>query len=240
MVAMSSQPSMSSNPGNSHSRRLRLLAVGGRPLEARMINHGDTFGPGQRHVYQGYKPCVEISRVRSLPGSAYLNSLSGELLADLLAPYPMLPVTSDGSVRIPPAEVHRLVEWVDDHEAIRISLPVSTIVAAAGERGQTIAGHLPEKQFEVAVAPDGDTALRIAHERSAQLVIAEEDLPGQNGFQLAREMRRRDSLASAVYVLLGADQDNEHAFAAGANACLPWPLEAADLRSTVGDLLGLA
>ena len=235
----SGQQLSTSSLGNERGRRLRLLTVGGRPIEARLVHHGDTFGPGLRHVYQGYRPCIEISRVRSLPGNAYLNSLSGELLGKLLAPYPTLPLTSDGSVRIPPEEVHRLVEWVEDPAAFELDLPVGAVVAAGEDRSSTIAAHLPQEQFHAVVATDGETALQLAREYVPSLVIAEADLPGLNGLQLARELRRLDALSTVAYVLLGADEDNEHAFSAGANACLPWPLVGADLRSTVGVLLGL-
>jgi CheY-like chemotaxis protein len=221
------------------SRCLRLLTVGGRPIEARMIYHGDAFGPGRRSVYQSYRPCVEMTKVRSLPGSIYLNTFSADLLGALLAPYPTLPMTNDGAVRLPPEEVRRLVEWVDDPEGVRRSIPVPTLVAAGGGRGEAIAAELPAAKFDVVVALDGDEALRLAASHRPELVVAETQLSRIDGFQLARELRRNHALSRVVYLLVGASEDDEHGFTAGANACLPWPLEAADLRSTVGELLNL-
>jgi CheY-like chemotaxis protein len=223
---------------SSRARCLRLISVGGRALEARIVHHGDRFGPNNRNVYAGYKPCVEITRVRSLPGRAYLNTFSGDLLGELLAPYPILPVTNDGSIRVPPEEVRRLVEWIDDPNSSRISPPVATLVAAAGGRADAIAAELPEHEFSVSVAADGDDALRLAAQWPPDLVIAETTLERLDGLQLARELRRSNATSRSVYLLVGASADDEYALAAGANACLPWPLEAATLRATLRELLG--
>ena len=205
-----------------------------------MVHHGDRFGPSGRHVYQSYRPSVELGRVRALPGSSYLNCFNGDMLGAFLAPYPVLPITSDGAVRIPPDEVRRLVEWADDQTALRVSLPARTVVAAAEGRGEAIAAELRDERLDVAVAHDGDEALRLAAEQAPALVIAEATLPRIDGFQLARELRRADATARVVYLLVGAYADDEFAFAAGANVCLPWPLDADGLRSTAAELLGLA
>jgi len=215
------------------------VSVGGRTVEARLVYHGERFGPGRRNVYQGYRPCVEITRVRALPGSAYLNSFSGELLSELLAPYPTLPLTKDGSFRLPPQEVRRLVEWVEDPDEFQLTMPVGVLVAAADGRADVIATELPEQHYTPEIALDGDQALRIAGERQPEVVIAEATLARVDGYQLARELRRVDATSRAVYVLIGADPHDDEAFLAGANACLPWPLDMAELRTTLAELLGL-
>jgi CheY-like chemotaxis protein len=229
-----------SQPQTSRRARLRLITVGGRAVEARMVYHGDRFGPGGRNVYASYRPCVEITRVRTLTGRTYLNTFGGDLLCELLAPFPILPVTHDGSVRIPPQEVRRLVEWVEDPESARLPLPVTTLVAADGARGEAIAAELPEPEFAVSLAVDGDDALRLAGRRQPELVITEAGLPRLDGIQLVRELRRTDATSRAALLLVGAHADDEYALNAGANACLPWPLDASRLRLTVRELLGLA
>jgi CheY-like chemotaxis protein len=233
LVAIS-QPQTSRQP-----RCLRLIAVGGRGIEVRMVQHGDRFGPNNRAIYQSYRPCVEMTRARTRPGRAYLNTFSSDLLGELLAPYPILPVTNDGSVRIPPEEVRRLVEWVDDPDSFRFATPITTLVAASAGRGDAIAAELPGHEFAVSVAIDGDEALRFTAQRRPALVVAEAGLPRLEGLQLARELRRSAAMASAVVLLVGANADDEFALSAGVNACLPWPLEADAFRTMARELFGL-
>ena len=218
---------------------MRLIAVGGRAIEARMVQHGDHFGPNNRAVYASYRPCIEMTRVRTLPGRAYLNTFSSDLLGELLAPYPILPVTNDGSVRIPPEEVRRLVEWIDDPDSVQVATPITTLVAAAAGLGHAIAAELPGHEFAVTVAADGDEALRFAAQQRPALVVAEAGLPRLEGLQLARELRRSGATAGAVVLLVGARADDEFALGAGANACLPWPLEADVFRMMARELFGL-
>ena len=56
-----------------------------------------------------------------------------------------------------------------------------------------------------------------------------------DGFQLAREVRIDDATSRAWSA---QTPTTSMALTAGANACLPWPLEADALRATVRELLG--
>jgi two-component system, response regulator, stage 0 sporulation protein F len=55
---------------------------------------------------------------------------------------------------------------------------------------RTIAQALETLAYDVAEAPDGDSAMAIFREQSPELVILDYRMPGKNGVEVAEEMRR--------------------------------------------------
>ena len=71
----------------------------------------------------------------------------------------------------------------------------------------------------VGEAPDGETALRLAHELSPRVVLIDVNLPGINGLQLVQHLRKEMPGVRAV-VLTAYDDDEQlyHAIRSGAYA----------------------
>lgn len=92
--------------------------------------------------------------------------------------------------------------------------------------------------FEVTLAQDGVMALELARARDFDLVITDLNLPGLDGFDLTREVKR---LNPALPVLAATGYTNpayvEGAYRAGADALLMKPLDADDLAARLRELL---
>ena len=85
---------------------------------------------------------------------------------------------------------------------------------------------LEQAGAEVTRADDGVTALRVASERHADLVITDIEMPGMNGVELTRQLRNRSATkAIPIVVVTGASIDDlkGHARAVGCSTVVPKP-----------------
>lgn len=62
--------------------------------------------------------------------------------------------------------------------------------------------------FEVDVALDGNAALRIARQHPPDAVLLDLAMPGMNGYQLARELRRMAGVPPLVIVITGHELES--------------------------------
>ena len=93
--------------------------------------------------------------------------------------------------------------------------------------------------FELHEAADGVQALRLAEEQLPTLVFLDVDMPGLDGIEACRELRRRQS--SATIVILTAahgDEVERQAERAGADLFLTKPFSPLDLLRLVDQLGG--
>ena len=115
----------------------------------------------------------------------------------------------------------RRVMIVDDHEEIRTSM--SRLVRAWGH--------------EVALAADGSTALTLAEAFQPECAIVDLSMPGMDGIELGRRLRRRFPPAQLRLIALsgyaGADI-RDACLAAGFDAYLVKPGEIAELEQLLG------
>jgi DNA-binding response OmpR family regulator len=94
--------------------------------------------------------------------------------------------------------------------------------------------------YEVIKARSGDEALRLATEQSPDLAVIDVMMPGLNGFEVTRELRRRKLTSQTPVILLTAlaqESDVARGLAAGADDYVKKPFDAADLRARVRRLL---
>lgn len=81
------------------------------------------------------------------------------------------------------------------------------------------------------IAADGEVALRMFSQRQIDLVIVDVELPGIDGYQVAREIRNTSTLLPVV--VISANQGEawrQQALDAGANEFLPKPVRPSSLQ----------
>jgi DNA-binding response OmpR family regulator len=95
--------------------------------------------------------------------------------------------------------------------------------------------------FEVAVAPDGEAALRAVEERLPDLVLLDIMLPKKNGFEVCQAIRANPAWQGVKIVMLtakGRDTEVAKGTALGADAYMTKPFSTKDLVAQVRQILG--
>jgi two-component system CheB/CheR fusion protein len=85
---------------------------------------------------------------------------------------------------------------------------------------QSLTEVLEELGHEVRAAPDGETALELARQFRPHVMLVDIGLPGMNGYDLARSLRRTPELQQAILVALtgyGREEDRRASLEAGFN-----------------------
>ena len=116
--------------------------------------------------------------------------------------------------------------FADDNEDMR--LMVRDLLQASGH--------------EVALAPDGLTALAAVQAREPDLMILDLAMPGMTGFEVCRAIKRNPFTSRIPVLMLTAQSQVEQkveGFEAGADDYLPKPFDPRELRARVTALLRL-
>lgn len=102
---------------------------------------------------------------------------------------------------------------------------------------QTFFAGLPD--FAVTHSQDGDHALRLLAEREWDLVVADLNLPGADGFQVIRAAKRKNRHVP-VFATTGYTQEHywDQAFRAGADQVMVKPLDRDDFVGRVQSMMG--
>ena len=101
--------------------------------------------------------------------------------------------------------------------------------------------RLERSGYEVVIAEDGDQALKIARERSPDLVVLDVMMPGLNGYEVTRSLRADEETKRIPVILLTArvqEADVAQGFDAGADDYLTKPFSPQELRARVQAILG--
>jgi two-component system OmpR family response regulator len=98
---------------------------------------------------------------------------------------------------------------------------------------------LEDARYDVAMAVDGAHALDIARENAPDLVLLDVMMPGINGFDVARTLRRELDPDCIIIMLTAMDReaDRVRGFGAGANAYFTKPFSPLDLLDVVSSAL---
>ncbi len=102
--------------------------------------------------------------------------------------------------------------------------------------GRLIQDLLERQGFQVTVAKTGKACLEMARVHPPNLVVLDIMMPGMDGFEVCRELRRDAGLRLVPVVMLTAMEDaklNERAFAAGAEVCMTKPFQPDRLLNSV-------
>jgi DNA-binding response OmpR family regulator len=98
--------------------------------------------------------------------------------------------------------------------------------------------NLRKDGHEVRMAQDGETGLRMALEPEVDLIVLDVMLPGRNGFEVLKELRRQQSTASILMLTAkGMESDKILGLKLGADDYLSKPFGLGELLARVEALL---
>ncbi len=107
-------------------------------------------------------------------------------------------------------------------------MPTKILLIEDNEQNRYLVTFLLEKHgHEVVMAPDGPAGIELAGQERPALILLDIQLPGMDGYAVARALREISSLASTPivavtsYAMLG---DREKALAAGCDGYLEKPI----------------
>ena len=114
---------------------------------------------------------------------------------------------------------------VDDDEMVRIAL----------EELLLSKGYMPK------VAPGGQEALDALDKESFDLVVLDIIMPGMDGYEVCRKIRKREQLSKLPVIMLTAlsgEKEREKGQQAGADMFLPKPISPQKLLSLIETAMG--
>ncbi len=105
---------------------------------------------------------------------------------------------------------------------------------------QLLSMTLKSAGYHVVTAADGVQGLRLAQEHHPQLIITDVMMPGMDGYEMTRQLRRIPETARTPIITLTAYSELESkikAFEAGADDFVPKPFDADELAARIAVLL---
>ena len=105
---------------------------------------------------------------------------------------------------------------------------------------QLLSFRLERAGYEIVLARSGDEALRLALDLLPAVAILDGMMPGLDGFEVTREIRRNAATSTTPVILLTARaqaSDIARGMAAGADEYLKKPFDARDLADRVDRLV---
>lgn len=119
--------------------------------------------------------------------------------------------------------------------------PAAVLVVDDDECSRRLVRAWLEKDHEVAEAEDGRSALAALDSRTFDVVVLDAMMPGMNGFEVCREVKRRQGDGPFVPVVLltglSVQEDRTEALRAGADEFLTKPCDRTELRLRIAALV---
>jgi DNA-binding response OmpR family regulator len=106
-----------------------------------------------------------------------------------------------------------------------------------------VAEHLSQRGFEVLVASDGETAMRLARARRPDLVYLDLCLPHISGYEVCEQIRADQDLRDLVVLMTSARGPVErvaHSLEAGADVYVSKPFDLEELAEHIERSLAAA
>jgi DNA-binding response OmpR family regulator len=123
-----------------------------------------------------------------------------------------------------------------DWEAAALRKPSILVVEDHPDTQSALAEHFEERGWNVAVASDGEAALRLARESPPDIVCLDLNLPNSSGYDVCEQMRADPTLETVIILMTSARSTLDvRAFAldAGADAYLSKPYKLDELVAVI-------
>ena len=114
------------------------------------------------------------------------------------------------------------------------------LIVEDGEMNRDLLVQLLEDNYELVEATNGKQGLKMAAEENPDLILLDITLPGMDGYEVTKQIRREESLKETPIIAVTAHAmtgDEEKALAAGCNDYLCKPIEEEELWTKVEKLL---
>ncbi|WP_026931460.1 response regulator transcription factor [Glycomyces tenuis] len=102
---------------------------------------------------------------------------------------------------------------------------------------EVVARYLRREGFEVDYAPDGEAGLRRALDTLPDLVVLDLMMPGMDGFEVCRRLRRATSIPVVMLTALGEENDRIAGLDLGADDYVTKPFSPRELAARVRAVL---
>src|SRR4051812_8902971 len=142
-----------------------------------------------------------------------------------------------GVTDFPPRPVHAHFSGADD-----LAAPLILVVDDHDDSRAIVRIVLESVGFQVAEAATGIEGLRAAITLRPMLVLLDMILPGLDGWEIARRLRREDATRSSVIIALTAlagQDDQDRAEAAGCDEVLIKPVSPSKIVGTIRRYIGM-
>ncbi|MBM3133276.1 MAG: response regulator [Chloroflexi bacterium] len=100
-----------------------------------------------------------------------------------------------------------------------------------------VSANLRARGFEVVTAEDGEAALRAMEQTTPNLVLLDLLMPGIDGFEVCRRIRRNSAVPIIVLTAIGESSTRLELLSLGANDYITKPFDVADLLRRVRSML---
>ena len=97
-----------------------------------------------------------------------------------------------------------------------------------------------EEEYEICVATDGESALKLIHRENPELVLLDVVMPGMGGFEVCRQLKAEEKTSKIPVVFVTALEDigsENSAFEAGGADFISKPISPAVVKARVGRIL---
>lgn len=91
------------------------------------------------------------------------------------------------------------------------------------DSAEALALLLENEGYTVQTAPDGEAGISMAKRTPPDVVLIDIELPGIDGYEVARRLRREPATQAAVLVAVTGRPDRQKALACGFDECLRKP-----------------
>lgn len=198
--------------------------------------------PARRHEGTGLGLALVKEFCELLDGTVSVTSEVGvgsTFTVRCPAPVSELPITSAEHPSMVQQYAHESIDQLFAHDEDGSGLPRVLVVEDNAELA-TYIGRLLEDRYQLKIAADGDEGWQVAHDWHPDLVLTDVMMPGRDGFELCRDLKRHRKTRDIPVVLLTALTHRDallRGWEAGADEYLFKPFHPRELTTRIGSLL---
>ena len=129
--------------------------------------------------------------------------------------------------------------YKDEEKESRISDEIKTILVVEDdfEQANIIRNYLESADYAVLLSRDGVSGLEQALKNSLDLVVLDVMLPGINGIDICREIKKQKDVPVIMVTALGSEEATLEGFGVGADDYIAKPYRPRELVARIGSLI---